>query len=345
MGRAAILHRVSDETAPAVLHLNDCAGVARILVDAAARQGRHWDYLPPEKVRPSATSPNPWVARAQYLPYVARRAWSVRRADVVHVHYATSARLLRERGIPRRPYVLHLHGTDIREQWADPAFHAEIQRAVDGAQHVYYANLDTTENALAARSDAEFMPFFVEAEKLPPWRRRGADGRALVLFASRWEEVKGATANLELARALRSALPAEVELLGLDWGDRAAEAAEAGVRLLPRMPEGQFLELLASADVVVGQARPVFAVSEVQALAIGVPVAALGTRVPRLDDGTTPPALEGSLDEVVEQVRATLLAPEDTAAALDGSTWALARYDAAPWVPRLAAVYAAAARA
>ena len=224
------MHDASDV---AVLHFNDCAGVGRILVDQAAREGRAWDYLPPDLVRPTTTPDNPLAARARYLPYVLRRARHVGRADVVHVHYATSARLLRERGIPRRPYVLHLHGTDIREQWADPAYHDEIQRAVDGARHVFYTNLDTTENALEARPDAEFMPAFIEADKLPAWQRRGADGRPLVFFASRWEDVKGAGENLRLATELRRALPAAVDLVGLDWGARAAEAGRAGVELRP----------------------------------------------------------------------------------------------------------------
>jgi hypothetical protein len=326
-----------------VLHFNDCAGVARILVDEAAREGHHWDYLPPERVRPAVTPGHP-LAKARYLPYVVRRARHVGRADVVHVHYGTSARLLRARGIPRRPYVLHLHGTDIREQWAAPAFHAEIQRAVDEAHHVYYANLDTTDNTLKARPDAEFMPFFVQAGSLPAWRRRGADGRPMVLFASRWEEVKGASENLELASALRRALPADVDLVGLDWGDRAAEAALAGVELMPRMTEKDFLRLLASADVVVGQARPVFAVSEIQAMAIGVPLAALGSRLPRLDDGSVPPAIEGATDDVVAGVEEALAAPEKVAERLGGRDWARSHYDPAPYIPRLAAVYAAAAR-
>jgi hypothetical protein len=330
------------DASTAVLHFNDCAGVGRILVDEAARQGRSWDYLSPALVRPTATPANPLAAKAAYLPYVLRRARHVGRADVVHVHYATSARLLRERGIPRRPYVLHLHGTDIREQWADPAFRDEIQRAVDGARHVYYTNLDTTENARAARPDAEYMPAFIEAGKLPAWQRRGAQGRPLVVFASRWEDVKGADENLRLAAELRRALPADVDLAGLDWGSRAAEAARAGVELRPRVAEPDFVRLLASADVVIGQARPIFAVSEMQALAIGVPVAAVGSRLPRLDGAGTPPAIEGAIDDVVAGVREALDAPEDVAKRLGGKAWARTHHDPAPYIARLDEVYAAA---
>ena len=57
--------------------------------------------LPPELVRPLTPAPaNPVLARARFVPFLARRAAKLWQADVVHVHYATSARLLRERGMP-----------------------------------------------------------------------------------------------------------------------------------------------------------------------------------------------------------------------------------------------------
>lgn len=322
---------------PAVLHFNDCASVGQALVTEAARQGHHWAYAAPDLVRPTRTSGNRWVARAQFLPYVVRRRLLLARADVVHVHYATSARLLRERGMPRRPYVLHLHGSDIRSQWPDPAYHDEIQRAVDGAAHVYFANLDTAEQARTARPGAEYLPILIDTELLPPWRRSGAAGRR-VLFVSRWDDVKGADANVELARELRRAVPG-AELLGLDWGPKAGAARDAGVRLVPRVSRPEFLRLLAEADLAVGQARPVLATSELEAMALGLPLAALGSRLPRPDDGSTPPVIEGDLGDVVDGIRLALDDPAGTAAHLGGSDWVRARHVAGPWVPRLLEVY------
>lgn len=327
---------------PRVLHLNDCADVARHLVAAADRAGHRWAYLPPRQVRPARVPANPLLARAAYAPYVARRAAAVAAADVVHVHYGTSARLLRERGIPRRPYVLTLHGTDIREQWADPRYHDEIQAAVDGAAHVYYPNIDTTDNARAARPDVEFMPFFVDPAELPAW---APAARPTVLFTSRWDAVKGGPANVALAGALRRALPGDVDLVGIDWGPAAADAARAGVRLLPRTSHEGFLRLLAGAHVAVGQARPVIAVSEAEALAIGVPLAALGTRLPRPVDGTVPPAVDGDTDAVVEGVRAALADPAAASARLDGRAWALGHLTADRYVEPLLATYRRAAGA
>jgi glycosyltransferase involved in cell wall biosynthesis len=307
------------------------------MVRAAHRAGIEWDYLPPEKVRPLTPAPsNPLLARARLIPYVARRAVRLWPVDVVHVHYATSARLLRERAVPQRPYVLTLHGTDIRKQWKEPRFHAEIQRAIDGAAHVFFANNDTAENALAARQDAEFLPALVDAAPLPVWSP-GAE--STLLFVSRWDDDKGVERQLALARKLRAAVGPETKLLGLDWGPGARAAGEAGVTLLGRMPQQQFHALMAQAHLTIGQATNNFATSEFEALCIGTPMAAVGERLPRPDDRTTPPVLQGTEDEVVEQVVAALRDPIECADRLGGRTWALARYDAAAYVPRLQSLY------
>ena len=325
------------ESTPRILQFNDCAFVARATVRAAARAGMDWDYLPPEQVRPMTAAPsNPVLAKARMVPFVARRALKLRASDVVHVHYGTSARLLRERGMPRRPYALTLHGTDIRKQWKDPLFHDEIQRAIDEAGVVYFANNDTAENAYAARPDAQFLPALVDAAELPLWAPATAPS---ILFVSRWDADKGVDRQLELVRALRAALDPVVELVGLDWGPGAAAAAEAGVTLRRRMPQAEFHELMAKAHMTIGQATNNFATSEFEALCMGAPMAAVGERLARPDDGTVPPVLEGSTSEVVEQVVAGMSDPAATAATLGGREWALPRYDAGAYVPRLAAAY------
>ncbi|MFE4835609.1 hypothetical protein ACFRAU_13120 [Arthrobacter sp. NPDC056691] len=323
---------------PRVLQFNDCAFVARNMVRAAARAGIEWAYMPPEQVRPMTAAPkNPLLARARFVPFVARRALRLRAAEVVHVHYGTSARLLRERGMPRRPYALTLHGTDIRKQWVDPQFHGEIQQAIDGAAHVFFANNDTAENALRARPDAEFLPALVDAAALPSWH---PGGRPSVLFVSRWDDDKGVERQLELARKLSAAVGSRAEILGLNWGPGAEAARRNGVTLLERMPQDDFHKIMSQAHVTIGQATNNFATSEFEALCMGAPLAALGSRLPRPDDGTTPPVIEGTDEDVVEQVVAALDDPVAVTKRLGGREWALPRYDAAAFVPRLTELYA-----
>lgn len=327
---------------PKVLQFNDCAFVARSMVSAAARAGLSWDYLPPELVRPMTAAPrNPLLAKARFVPYLLRRRAALQAAEVVHVHYGTSARLLAERGMPGRPYVLTLHGTDIRKQWVDPTFHDEIQRAVDGAEHVYFANIDTAENAKAARSDAEFLPALVDAGALPAWVPAS---EPTIVFVSRWDDDKGVETQLEFARKLRAAVAPSIRILGLNWGPGAASARAVGVELIDKMPQAEFHRLVAASHFTIGQATNNFATSEFEALCMGAPMAAVGQRLSRPDDGTVPPVLQGGIDDVVEQLVIALADPLAAAERLGGAAWALPRYDAASYVPGLAKLYADIAR-
>ncbi|TRW47679.1 glycosyltransferase family 4 protein [Georgenia yuyongxinii] len=327
-------------TDPAVLHFNDCANVGANLVRAARAQGWRWGYVPPAKVRPTATPEQlRGVGKARYLPFLARRRQALQRADVVHVHYATSARLLRERFMPRRPYFLHLHGTDIRTQWLDPAYHDEVRRAAGEAVGVFYTTPDNREHAQQARPDAEYMPVFVNFDELPAWQP--AD-RPRVVFVSRWEDVKGLADQLATAQQLADAVGPDVELVGLDWGPGADAARQAGVRLIPPLPHPEYLDLLASAHVTVGQSTAILSVSELEAMAIGVPLAASGEHYP-MPDGGTPPIVTGTVAETVEQVVAALADPPATARTLDVARWVRDHHDAADHVTALEARYRAAA--
>jgi len=296
--------------------------------------------VPPEAVRPGGPTPT-GVARARWLPFAARRAAELARADVVHVHYATSAPLIRGRGLPQRPYLLHLHGTDIREQWRSPATHDLVQRAVDGATKVYFTNLDTAENAQRARADAEYMPPFVDPRDLPAWTPAGDRERPRILFASRWGPEKGIDRVLEVVSALRRAVP-QAQLLGLDWGIRASDARAAGVELVARKPHNNYLAWLATADVVVGQATGIVSVSELEAMAIGAPLALPGTPL-AYPDGKLPPTLYGRPEDVVDQLEIALQDPIAAADRLGAREWVLRNFVADLYVEALQSEYRAAA--
>lgn len=325
---------------PKVLHFNDCAFVAESTVAAAARMGLHWDYLSPSQVRPMKPVTGGALQRkAVYMPYWARRVLALSRADVVHVHYGTTARLLREPGVPRRPYVLTLHGSDIRRQWKDAGYHNEIQRAIDEAEHVFYANTDNASDARSARADAEFLPSLIDVARLPAWRPE--DSPPQILFVSRWDADKGVDRQLELAAALVGAVGDRADVIGLRWGPGSVEAERRGVRLLDRLPHEQFQHLVSGAHIAVGQASNYFSTSEFEALCMGLPLAALGHRLGRPDDGTVPPVMEGTVDDVITQVLDALNDPKAAAANLAGAAWARPRYDAASYVQRLDQLYRA----
>ena len=322
--------------APRVTHFNDCAFVARSLVDAAARAGLHWGFIPPERVRPVAGFGG-GAGKLAEIPYVLRHMRTAWASDVIHVHFATAVNLLQQPYIRKRPYVLHLHGTDIRRLWKAPATHDQVQRAIDGASAVYYTNLDTVDEATTARADARYMPAFVEPDALPTWNPGSEHGAQTVLFVSRWDDTKGIETQLETAKTLRSALPPEARLLGLDWGPSAADAAALGVELVPRLDHAGFLDLIASADVAIGQAGGIIAVSELEAMAIGPTVLCPVTTLK--DGGDPPPVLLGSVADIVEQTLIALDDPRASSARLDARPWVINKHTPDRWIPVLDQVY------
>ncbi|MBO0979386.1 hypothetical protein [Microbacterium sp. SD291] len=317
-------------TTPRVLHLNDCAFVGANLVEAATAQGLPWRILPPQLTWPPLRAGRSRPTRAAAYRTLARIGLAAARSDVIHVHYATTVARIAPRYIPDRPYVLHLHGTDIRTLWHQAARHATLQRYIDGAAHVYYSTPDNAEDATTARPDAEYLPVVFDPSALPAWTPGG-----YVAFSSRWEEVKGLEGMLEVARQL---IAAGVPVRGLDWGPGAEEAARLGVELIPKAPHEDFLQFLANASVVVGQATRILSVSELEAMGIGAPLAAVGRHYPG-PDGEPLPIRNGDVDDVVSAVLSDFADPEAAADQLGSREWALRQHTAPGQISRLEETY------
>lgn len=270
--------RRSGERGVRVLHVNDAAFTTTNLLREAARRGLPWRYLPIAISDPAWSGVSGTVRRAASgLRWEARLARQAASCDLLHVHVAS---VVRHTGWVPRPYVLHLHGTDIRTHQYLPEYSGLVRRAVERAAAVLYSTPDLAEH-VRWRPDATLMPVPIDTGALPPWR---PDPRPTVVFASRWEEVKGLAVQVRVADSLRRRRPT-ARLLGVDWGSGADLARKHGVELVPRTSHDGFLELLASAHVVVGQPTGMLAASELEALGIGVPVVAA------LEPRWYPPAL------------------------------------------------------
>lgn len=250
-----------------VLYVNDAAFTGRRILERAARDGQPWRFLPRAVADPG------WSGLVGRLRFVARgAAWVARLAlaashvDLLHIH--SGAMLKHTRFVPK-PFVLHLHGTDIRTLQYDPAWRDSILWGVRKARAVLYSTPDLAEHILPHRPDAIYLPVPVTLSALP---KPAAVPEHRVFFCSRWEDVKGLEQQLLIARALVQALPEGYEVTGLDWGLGAARAREAGVRLVPRMPHDEYLAFIAASAAVVGQSAGILSSSELEALGIGVPV-------------------------------------------------------------------------
>lgn len=285
-----------DPGSPSALHVNDAAFTAHNLVAEARRRGWLWDLMP------KAAEAQDWrgvtgQARKAALgaAWLARLAVAARRHDVVHVHSAST--LHHTRPAARR-FVLHCHGTDVRTTQYDPRRTDEIRAGLRDAEAVFYSTPDLAEHVLPHRDDATLLPVPVAVDELPRWQPE--PGRPRIVFASRWEAVKGLQSQLDTAERLVTALGDRADVVGLDWGPDAAEAARRGVRLVPRLDHAAYLRLLAGASAVVGQSAGILSASELEAMGTGAPLV-VPVELP-LYAASAPPVVGGTVDGAVDAV-------------------------------------------
>ncbi len=307
-----------------VTQLFDCADVGRTLVQEGRRHGMPWRQIQ-----------GPWTrggGKSAYYRFRAEQALAYPLTQLWHVNMGGRAKWAR--GAFSRPYALTLHGTDIRENYWQEQHHAAMKQDIDGAAHVWYTTPDLREKAERARPDAEYLPAPVDMSELPAWN---PSGRPTVIFPSRWDASKGGDALLETAAEVVSAAGGQADIVGLDWGDRAAEARDLGVRLLPKMSKAAFLQALSTAHVAVGQVAGILAVSELQAMGIGVPLVFADAV-----DGypEKPAAVHVSRGEVAGAVTEALQDPAALSRTLDGPGYVRRNHGAEGMIPKLNAAYA-----
>jgi glycosyltransferase involved in cell wall biosynthesis len=261
-----------------------------------------WDLLPLASDRVTAGGARGTLQKGVAgAAWVARLAVAARRHDITHVH---SAGILRHARFGVRRFVLHCHGTDVRTQQYQDRWRRPIVHGLEVAEAVFYSTPDLAEHVLPARPDAVYLPVPIDVARVPRWQPARLP---TVVFASRWGPDKGGEAQLTLAGRVRQALTPDVDVVGLDWGPLAGRAAEHGIRLVPPMPRVDYLALLASATVVVGQSAGIVAASELEALAVGAPLV-LPTALD-LYAADPPPVLGGDPDAAVDAVVATVSDP------------------------------------
>jgi hypothetical protein len=308
-----------------VTQLFDCADVGKTLVQEGQRQGKPWKIIQ-----------GPWTrggTKTAYYRFLLEQAAAYPRTQLWHVNMGGRAKWARGRFA--RPYALTLHGTDIRENYWQEQHHSAIKADIDGAGHVWYTTPDLKDKAEQARSDAEYLPVPIDLSTLPAW---APAAKPRVFFPSRWDSSKGGDAWVQTAGEVVSALAGmDVDIVGLDWGDRASEVAALGVTLLPKMPKAEFLNEMARAHVAVGQIAGILAASELEAMGMGVP-----TVFADQDPGY--PANVGTVSvgrkDVAIAVRESLSDPVALSRTLASADYIRANHGPAVLLPRLEAGYA-----
>jgi glycosyltransferase involved in cell wall biosynthesis len=233
-----------------IAEINDIASVASELADGLRARGHEVTVIRPRLIGGRL----PWMVKPVVGPARAVEWAQIIKAvhdghfDVVHIHYAYLGML----GVLGKfPYMLHCHGSDVRE--ITPFTRPMIERALEHAEHVYYATPDLAEYVLSRRADAEFLPNPVDSGEFRPIAPTGE--KRDVYICCGLTEIKGAGRILNACRRLADERP-DIAITALAGGEYEDDfAALPNIRFIPHQPRSNLPEIISRHGVVIGQMR------------------------------------------------------------------------------------------
>lgn len=253
-----------------IAEINDIASVASDLAKGLRARGHEVTVIQPRLVGGSL----PWMVKPVVGP-VRGVEWAqmIRQVhegnfDAVHIHYAYLGML----GVLGKfPYILHCHGSDVRE--ITPFTRPMIQRALRNADQVFYATPDLAAYVVGERPDAEFLPNPVDTELFRPLQP--ARDHNAVFVCCGLTDIKGAPRILAACQRLAAIRP-DIRITAIAGGDYTAEfAALPNVTLIPHQERQRLPEVMAQHGVVIGQVLlGVVGMAELEAMASARPVVA-----------------------------------------------------------------------
>ena len=250
--------------------INDIASVASEIAGGLRARGHEVEVIHPRLLGGGL----PWSVKPVVGPVrAAEWAGIIREVrggnfDIVHIHYAYLGMV----GVLGRfPYLLHCHGSDVREVHAFTR--PLVERALASAGRVFYATPDLERFVRQRRKDAMFLANPVDVEEFRPLTPASASNSVLVCCAL--TEIKGAVRILNACRLLAERRP-EIEITVIGGGDYTPQfAALPNVRVVPHRPREELPELISHHGVVVGQVLlGALGMAELESLACARPLVA-----------------------------------------------------------------------
>lgn len=254
-----------------VLHVNDVAAVGSTLV-RALRQLGHDAQLRRLRILAGGA---PTAVKLAALPLRVAELLDVERQirlggfDLVHFHYAYVGIL---GALGRHRYVLHAHGTDVRDALHDPIRAPFARAALTHARAVLVATPDLLAIARRIRPDARFLPNPIDVERFRP-APRATDGRIRVLLISDAHPLKGVDVAARACDTLRTMANVEVHAIARSGRDERHYRSLGIDRSVPAVPHEAMPDLINAFDIVVGRlGLGSLGLNELESMSCGRPV-------------------------------------------------------------------------
>lgn len=247
-----------------VIHAHDQCGVAVNLCAIGKKSGFRWMRVPrsPE----FSNWPESLTYSHGVLAELAARGLSSLTKATLHIHGGhLSSFCLRT----KRPYVLHIHGSEIRtyDSLGVPRFRAtpDTIEAMRKAFAVVYSTPDLSPFVKSVRPDAIWLPTPLDRSK-GLWPKKPGDF-ADVFFPHSWDDAKGIHKVAELVSQIRQIQRRPIRLIGVALGAHQNFGRQLGFQLMPPVDRRRHLDRMINSTVVLGQGLGVVVANDLEAIA------------------------------------------------------------------------------
>ncbi|HLW01589.1 MAG TPA: glycosyltransferase family 4 protein [Ktedonobacterales bacterium] len=324
-----------------ILHVHPINQVAQQYMDGLARLGHTGTLYEPSLAGGGAALPLKLAMMPGRIFHMSQIVGDLNSAhyDLAHIHWASYGVL----GLASRiPYIVHCHGSDVRERLKTPAARILLTPILRRAAAVLCITPDLLPVVQGVISDARFFPAPVDASVFTPPPDEMPPRPWTVLLFARLEPGKGVEVAAQGVAHFAERHP-EVRVCLLDYGVLSAEYRQRyGGRFdfLPRVPPDEVPNLLRRVDGVVGQfAVGALGLSELQAMSCARPVIA-SFRYPEAYAAPPPLYQATTAEEVDAQLEFIFQHPQEAKdVGEQARAWIRVFHDAEALAKRLEGIY------
>jgi glycosyltransferase involved in cell wall biosynthesis len=296
-----------------ILYVNNINQVAEVFAHELQRRGHSTELFQPSLLGGFAPMPIKLALMPMRVLDMGRISGKLNAEhfDIMHIHWASYGVL---GSLSSIPYVVHCHGSDIRERLNQPFFRPVLTSILRRAASVLCITPDLLPVIRSVRQNVIFSPAPIDTDRFIPCQggQPLSQGCWTILLFARLDPEKGIDVALQgITRFVRRHTDVRVQLL--NWGPlKKVYRYRYGERFefLPLVAPDKVHHLIQAADVIVGQfALGALGLSELQSMSCAKPVIAsfcYGDAYP-----TPPPLFQATTaEEVDEHLENIFLHPE-----------------------------------
>ncbi len=249
-----------------VVHAHDQCGIAVNLCSIGAQKKEFWLRVPR---LPEYSSFPPQLTKSFGVgAELLARGLATCVGAKLHIHGGhLSAFCLRT----QIPYILHLHGSEIRQFSPDGtpflSVTKETKEAIGKAKAVIYSTPDLASFTRPIRGDATWLPIALDNTQVGKLSKQV--DFADLFFPHVWTSAKGVGRLVDLVKSLKLSQKRPLKMVGIALGEHQEAARQLGFQLVPPVSRTEHIQRMLDSRVVIGQGSGIPGATDLEAILHG----------------------------------------------------------------------------